>query len=62
MGKTILGTMAGGAADCQFWERVLAQECRLWELRYVLLSYYKAKIQKKKKKKITFTVTNLLSL
>ena len=30
---TMLGTMAGGAADCQFWFRVLGQECRLWELR-----------------------------
>jgi 20S proteasome subunit beta 5 len=29
----LLGTMAGGAADCQFWERVLGMECRLWELR-----------------------------
>jgi len=29
----LLGTMAGGAADCQFWERVLAKECRLFELR-----------------------------
>lgn len=29
----LLGTMAGGAADCQFWERKLGQECRLWELR-----------------------------
>eukprot|EP01059_Diplonema_ambulator_P000392 TRINITY_DN1032_c0_g2_i1.p1 TRINITY_DN1032_c0_g2~~TRINITY_DN1032_c0_g2_i1.p1 ORF type:complete len:279 (+),score=68.45 TRINITY_DN1032_c0_g2_i1:63-899(+) len=29
----MLGTMAGGAADCQFWHRVLGQECRLWELR-----------------------------
>jgi 20S proteasome subunit beta 5 len=29
----LLGTMAGGAADCQFWERVLAMECRLYELR-----------------------------
>merc|ERR1712168_138804 len=29
----LLGTMAGGAADCQFWERVLAKECRLYELR-----------------------------
>jgi len=29
----LLGTMAGGAADCQFWERVLGRECRLWELR-----------------------------
>lgn len=25
----LLGTMAGGAADCSFWERVLAKECRL---------------------------------
>lgn len=24
----LLGTMAGGAADCSFWERVLAKECR----------------------------------
>eukprot|EP00669_Euglena_mutabilis_P011204 TRINITY_DN5869_c0_g1_i1.p1 TRINITY_DN5869_c0_g1~~TRINITY_DN5869_c0_g1_i1.p1 ORF type:complete len:270 (-),score=78.72 TRINITY_DN5869_c0_g1_i1:216-1001(-) len=30
---SLLGTMAGGAADCQFWERVLGRECRLWELR-----------------------------
>jgi len=29
----LLGTMAGGAADCSFWERVLAQQCRLYELR-----------------------------
>ncbi len=25
--------MAGGAADCQFWERLLSKECRLYELR-----------------------------
>ena len=25
--------MAGGAADCSFWERNLAQQCRLYELR-----------------------------
>ncbi|KNH05309.1 20S proteasome beta 5 subunit [Perkinsela sp. CCAP 1560/4] len=31
--ENMLGTMAGGAADCQFWFRVLSQECRLWELR-----------------------------
>ncbi|RTG80461.1 20S proteasome subunit beta 5, partial [Schistosoma bovis] len=31
--KYLLGTMAGGAADCQFWERVLAKHCRLFELR-----------------------------
>ena len=24
----LLGTMAGGAADCSYWERVLARECR----------------------------------
>ncbi|KAK3882337.1 hypothetical protein Pcinc_003858 [Petrolisthes cinctipes] len=29
----LLGTMAGGAADCTYWERVLARECRLYELR-----------------------------
>eukprot|EP01012_Entosiphon_sulcatum_P050878 TRINITY_DN69833_c0_g1_i1.p1 TRINITY_DN69833_c0_g1~~TRINITY_DN69833_c0_g1_i1.p1 ORF type:complete len:269 (+),score=50.28 TRINITY_DN69833_c0_g1_i1:50-808(+) len=29
----MLGTMAGGAADCQYWERWLGKECRLWELR-----------------------------
>ncbi|KAL3314742.1 Proteasome subunit beta type-8 [Cichlidogyrus casuarinus] len=29
----MLGTMAGGAADCQFWERVLSKQCRLFELR-----------------------------
>ena len=23
----MLGTMAGGAADCQFWERYLAMQC-----------------------------------
>ncbi|CAL8075991.1 unnamed protein product [Calicophoron daubneyi] len=31
--KYMLGTMAGGAADCLFWERVLAKQCRLFELR-----------------------------
>merc|ERR1719463_405474 len=29
----LLGTMAGGAADCQFWERHLARMCRMVELR-----------------------------
>lgn len=29
----LLGTMAGGAADCAFWERYLGMECRLYELR-----------------------------
>merc|ERR1712038_451054 len=30
----LLGTMAGGAADCSFWERRLALLCRLHELRH----------------------------
>lgn len=29
----LLGTMAGGAADCSFWERNLARECHLHELK-----------------------------
>lgn len=29
----LLGTMAGGAADCMFWERNLGMQCRLYELR-----------------------------
>jgi 20S proteasome subunit beta 5 len=29
----LLGTMAGGAADCQFWERYLGMQCKLYELR-----------------------------
>jgi len=29
----LLGTMAGGAADCSFWERELGMRCRLYELR-----------------------------
>ncbi|XP_042206708.1 proteasome subunit beta type-5-like [Homarus americanus] len=29
----LLGTMAGGAADCTYWERVLAKQCRIYELR-----------------------------
>jgi 20S proteasome subunit beta 5 len=29
----ILGTMAGGAADCQFWEKYVAMQCRVYELR-----------------------------
>lgn len=29
----LLGTMAGGAADCSFWERNLGMSCRLYELR-----------------------------
>lgn len=29
----LLATMAGGAADCTYWDRVLAKHCRLYELR-----------------------------
>lgn len=29
----LLGTMAGGAADCQFWEKYVAMMCRCYELR-----------------------------
>lgn len=29
----LLGTMAGGAADCSYWERNLGRQCRLHELR-----------------------------
>lgn len=29
----LLGTMAGGAADCLFWERNLGIQCRLYELK-----------------------------
>lgn len=29
----LLGTMAGGAADCSFWERDLGRRCRLYQLR-----------------------------
>ncbi|XP_017051479.2 proteasome subunit beta type-5 [Drosophila ficusphila] len=32
--KYMLSTMAGGAADCTYWDRVLARESRLHELRY----------------------------
>uniref|UniRef100_A0A6M2E937 Proteasome subunit beta n=1 Tax=Amblyomma tuberculatum TaxID=48802 RepID=A0A6M2E937_9ACAR len=31
--KYLLGTMAGGAADCVYWQRVLAERCRIYELR-----------------------------
>jgi len=30
--RYLLGTMAGGAADCQFWQRNLGRQCRLHEL------------------------------
>ncbi|XP_027562881.1 proteasome subunit beta type-5, partial [Neopelma chrysocephalum] len=29
----IVGTMAGGAADCAFWQRLVARQCRVHELR-----------------------------
>lgn len=29
----MLGTIAGGAADCQYWQRNLAVQCRMFELR-----------------------------
>ncbi|XP_018413624.1 PREDICTED: proteasome subunit beta type-8 [Nanorana parkeri] len=29
----LLGTLAGSAADCQHWQRRLAKECRLYQLR-----------------------------
>ncbi|XP_008329166.1 proteasome subunit beta type-8 isoform X1 [Cynoglossus semilaevis] len=29
----LLGTMSGSAADCQYWERLLAKECSLYRLR-----------------------------
>ena len=30
--RNILGTMAGGAADCSYWIRALSARMRLWEL------------------------------
>jgi len=33
MNPYLLGTMAGGAADCSYWERRLGMQCRLYELR-----------------------------
>ncbi|XP_043939251.1 proteasome subunit beta type-8-like [Protopterus annectens] len=29
----LLGTMSGSAADCMYWERLLAQHCRIYRLR-----------------------------
>uniref|UniRef100_A0A8C1JA26 Proteasome subunit beta n=1 Tax=Cyprinus carpio TaxID=7962 RepID=A0A8C1JA26_CYPCA len=29
----LLGTMSGSAADCVYWERLLAKECRIYKLR-----------------------------
>merc|ERR1712151_865178 len=30
----LLGTMAGGAADCSYWERYLGMRCRMFELNH----------------------------
>ena len=30
----LLSTLAGGAADCQFWLRYVAMQCKLYELRH----------------------------
>jgi 20S proteasome subunit beta 5 len=35
----LLGTMAGGAADCSYWERELGRRCRLYELRNKVLFF-----------------------
>src|ERR1700761_4040265 len=32
--NSLLGTMAGGAADCQYWLAYLGMQCRLHELRH----------------------------
>lgn len=32
--QNIIGTMAGGAADCAFWEDNLSRQIRLFELRH----------------------------
>jgi hypothetical protein len=34
----LLGTMAGGAADCQFWQRNLGVRVRLLYLGFILFS------------------------
>ncbi|XP_074598210.1 proteasome beta5 subunit [Brevipalpus obovatus] len=31
--KNLIGTMAGGAADCSYWLRVMSVRCRMYELR-----------------------------
>ncbi|CAG9532948.1 unnamed protein product [Cercopithifilaria johnstoni] len=33
IGDRMVTTMAGGAADCQFWTRIVAKYCALYELR-----------------------------
>ena len=30
----LISTLAGGAADCQFWLRYVAMQCKLYELRH----------------------------
>jgi len=30
----LIATLAGGAADCQFWLRYVAMQCKLYELRH----------------------------
>ena len=30
----LLGTMAGGAADCAYWDAYLANECKVYEMKY----------------------------
>lgn len=30
----LLGTMAGGAADCSYWDAYLANECKVYEMKY----------------------------
>ena len=37
----LLGTMAGGAADCSYWERRLARECRSVEFNDILMFSFK---------------------
>ncbi|XP_066603037.1 proteasome subunit beta type-5 [Prorops nasuta] len=29
----LIGTIAGGAADCVYWDRVLSKQCRIYQLR-----------------------------
>ena len=40
----LLGTMAGGAADCSFWERILAQQCRSVCIRCTYLFFLQVSI------------------
>ncbi|NXY83575.1 PSB5 protein, partial [Alcedo cyanopectus] len=34
LGGRLLGTMAGGAADCSFWQRLVARQSRVFRLRH----------------------------